>query len=108
MPYQARGWRPRRRGQWPSPSVRRCQACAAALAIDQAASHRPRITSGEPSRAGPGMASGSSTAVATLTPNAMRSRRPSSGTLACFQRATGPTPIRKMAGVISGTKTASK
>ncbi|KAG0758487.1 hypothetical protein G6F62_014640 [Rhizopus arrhizus] len=107
-PYQARGWRPRRRSQWPSPSVRRCRACAAALATDQPASHRPSMIMGEPSRSGPGIASGSTTAVATLTPNATRSRRARSGMPACFQRAMGPTPIRKMAGVINGTKTASK
>ncbi|MNL30948.1 hypothetical protein D3C87_1527140 [compost metagenome] len=66
------------------------------------------MTNGEPRRAGPGMASGSNTAVNTLTTKAARSLRARSGTSACFQRATGPTPIRKIAGVISGTNTASK
>ncbi|MNS98906.1 hypothetical protein D3C72_1332870 [compost metagenome] len=80
----------------------------AALATDHAASHKPRTIMGDPKRDCPGMASGASTAVSTLTAKATRSRRPSSGTSACFQRATGPTPIRKMAGVISGTNTASK
>jgi hypothetical protein len=39
---------------------------------------------------------------------AQRRARASSPTLACFQRANGATPIRKAAGSISGTKTASK
>ncbi len=108
IPYQARGWRVSRRSTSPSPSVRRWRACAAALATDQAASHRPSTIIGEPKGDGPGIASGTSTAVSTLTTKATRRRLPSSGTSACFQRATGPTPIRKIAGVISGTNTASK
>src|SRR5262249_40375357 len=37
-----------------------------------------------------------------------RSSTASSGRLARFQRASGPTPMRNSAGVISGTNTASK
>src|SRR5262245_36815007 len=45
---------------------------------------------------------------ARLTPSAQRSSTASSGRLQRFQRASGPTPIRKSAGAISGANTASK
>jgi len=54
------------------------------------------------------MASGTTIAAAKLTARAQRRRTASSGTLACFQRAMGPTPIRNSAGAISGTNTVSK
>ena len=52
--------------------------------------------------------SGTMIAAAKLTASAQRRRTASSGRLACFQRASGPTPIRNSAGAISGTNTASK
>src|SRR5205807_10000072 len=51
---------------------------------------------------------GSARPSARLTPSAQRSSTASSGRLVRFQRASGPTPIRKRAGAISGTNTASK
>ena len=43
-----------------------------------------------------------------LTPNAQRKRIASSGKLDFFQRANGPSPIRKIAGAIKATNTDSK
>src|SRR5437870_7069669 len=47
-------------------------------------------------------------AVSTLNTKAQRKRTARAGNLACFQRAIGPTPIRNIAGAISGTKTVLK
>ena len=52
--------------------------------------------------------SGNNKALATLTAKAHFTRTSKSGRLASFQRAIGPMPIRKSAGVISGTNTLSK
>ncbi len=49
-----------------------------------------------------------SRALSTLITKAQRSRVTRSGRLAFFQRAIGPTPIRNIAGAISGTKTRLK
>src|SRR5205823_12516378 len=75
-----------------------------ALDATQTASARPKPTSAlqRPK------ANGSSRPSARLTPSAQRSSTASSGRLARFQRASGPTPIRNSAGAISGTNTASK
>src|SRR2546423_9093242 len=54
------------------------------------------------------IASGSRMPRARLTARAQRSRTASWGSEACFQRASGPTPMRKSAGAMSGTNTASK
>src|SRR5260221_11707362 len=43
-----------------------------------------------------------------LTPNAHLKVTASSGRLVCFQRASGPTPMRDSAGARSGTNTGSK
>ena len=50
----------------------------------------------------------SATALTTLTTNAQRNLTASSGMFAFFQRAIGPTPIRNIAGAISGTNTRLK
>ena len=49
-----------------------------------------------------------SSALTTATAAAQRRRRPSSGNSACFQRASGPTPIRNTSNAINGTNTVSK
>jgi len=54
------------------------------------------------------MARGSSSPTARLAASAQRSSTASSGRLARFQRASGPTPMRKSAGAISGANVASK
>src|ERR1044072_9033282 len=54
------------------------------------------------------MTKGSATAVTTLITNAQRSRCASSGRLAFFQRANGPSPIKNIAGAINGTNTRLK
>jgi len=68
------------------------------------ANKRPRLRSGVhlPST------NGNNNAVTTLAPNAQRNCIAKLGKLAFFHCASGPIPIRKIAGVMSGTKTVSK
>ncbi len=54
------------------------------------------------------MAKGRASAASTAAASAQRRRETRSGRLACFQRASGPTPMRNSAGAISGTNTVSK
>ncbi len=54
------------------------------------------------------MRNGAINALTKLTPAAQRIRIARDGKLICFHREIGPSPIRKIAGVIIGTKTASK
>ena len=45
--------------------------------------------------------------MSTLSAKAHFKRVARAGSFACFQRAMGPTPIKNIAGAISGTKTAA-
>src|SRR5574340_536679 len=54
------------------------------------------------------MVRGKSAAEATLTAKAHFRRDASAGISACFQRASGPTPVRNRIGVTSGMNTALK
>ncbi len=72
--------------------------------MTQNASSRPKLTIGVQWP----IASGATSAVTRLTANAQRNRTASSGTLAAFQRASGPIPMRNIAGAIRGTNTLSK
>ena len=56
----------------------------------------------------PPITNGSRIAVSRLNPKAQRKRTARSGNFACFQRAMGPTPIKNIAGAISGTNTVLK
>ena len=70
----------------------------------QKANNKPKLTSGFHSP----IKYGAIKAEITLTAKAQRKRIAKVGKLICFQREIGPTPIRKIAGVITGTNTASK
>ena len=82
----------------------RSRTLTSVAATTQKASSRPKLAW---SFHAP-VASGTSSAITTLIANAQRNRRPRSGSEACFQRASGPMPIRNTSGVIKGTNTVSK
>ena len=82
----------------------RSRTLTTVVATIHAASRRPKLTIGVHLPA----ANGSSSAVTRLTASAHLSRCQRSGSVACFHRASGPTPIRNTSGVISGTNTVSK
>ena len=105
MPYQLPVW-VRRRGihsasGWP---LTRSNKVSAEVVTIHSARNRPKPTSGLKL---PSM-KGNTSATIRLTAAAQRSCTASSGSEAFFQRAIGPTPIRNIAGTISGTKTALK
>ena len=70
----------------------------------QNASSRPKLFIGVQRP----VTNGTRSALTTLTARAQRRRCQRSGSFASFQRASGPTPIRKTSGAITGTNTASK
>ena len=108
MPHQPRGWRRTRVEPAAGAPRSRSQACAAALATAHAASSSAKVDSADQPRCPAGSVKGNRSAAAPLAARAQRRRRASSGSGACFQRATGPTPMRKIAGTMIGTNTASK
>src|SRR5215471_2028747 len=75
-----------------------------AVATIQTANNSPRLAR----HFQPPMTNGKTTAIIKLIANAHFKRTASSGSLARFQRAIGPTPIRNIAGAISGTNTVLK
>ena len=75
-----------------------------AVATIHTANSRPRLAR----HCQPPMTSGRSTAVTRLNPKAHFKRIARAGSFACFQRAIGPTPIKNIAGAMSGTNTALK
>src|ERR1043165_4782048 len=82
----------------------RSQRFTTIVATIQIASNNPRLTRHFHCP----KTNGKVAALTRLTTNAQRSRVTKSGRLAFFQRATGPTPIKNIAGAINGINTRLK
>src|ERR1044072_2029323 len=89
---------------WPEATRTRSHRFTTIVPTIQTASNSPKLTR----HFQPPLTNGSATALTTLITNAQRNRFASSGRLAFFQRATGPSPIKNIAGAINGTNTRLK